>query len=308
MDVRQLSYFVAICESRNLSHAADRCNVAASALSHQISGLEKELETPLFTRKPRGMEPTAAGLTLLKHARSIIDAVAAAAEDVRTGQAEVSGTIEIGMPYSIIQVIGGPLMRHVMDALPRARLVLHESLSGVGYRSLRQREVQMALIFNPPPDSQTERVALLEEELVCIGHPDLLGTDPGPIRLDEMTDLPLALLQSGVLSRALVDRPGDLARLETGARIQLASVAATLAALREGLACTLAPRVLAGAEIAEGSLRARPVTEPAPRRTLYLLTPSDDRPTALRERMGEAIRDQVTAAVTEGRWPGARLV
>jgi hypothetical protein len=54
----------------------------------------------------------------------------------------------------------------------------------------------------------------------------------------------LALLQTGVLSRSLVDRPAELARLEVSARIRLASIAATLSALKAGLACTLAPKVL----------------------------------------------------------------
>ena len=48
MDTRQLRYFVAVCEFRNLSHAADHCNTAASALSHHIASLEAELYGPYF--------------------------------------------------------------------------------------------------------------------------------------------------------------------------------------------------------------------------------------------------------------------
>ena len=61
MDSRQLRYFIAVYEQRNLSRAADQVNVAQSALSHHISNLEAEFATPLFERKSRGMEPTAAG-------------------------------------------------------------------------------------------------------------------------------------------------------------------------------------------------------------------------------------------------------
>lgn len=308
MDTRQLRYFVAVCEFRNLSHAADHCNTAASALSHHIASLEAELDTKLFTRKPRGMEPTAAGLKLLAHAQFILAAFETAASELKFGQAEISGNIAIGMPFSVIKVIGGTLMRTVIEELPRVRLLIREGLSGVTYNALRIGDVESALIFNPPPDSQTVRTPLLEEELFCIGHRDIVG-DPGQtIRLEEMAELPVALLQSGTLSRALIDRPAALAKLEARARIQLASIAGTLSALKEGLACTLAPKVLVSDELRSGQLVARAVTDPIPVRTLYLVSALDARPTLLRENVSALIVAQVREAIRDGRWEGAHPI
>lgn len=307
MDTRQLRYFVAVCEFRNLSHAADHCNTAASALSHHVARLEEELETKLFTRKPRGMEPTASGLKLLAHARHILSALETAASDVRLGQAEISGNISIGMPYSVINVIGGALMRTVIDDLPKVRLLIREGLSGMTYTALRKGDVEAALIFNPAPDSQTVRKALIEEELFCIGHRNVIGETDAPIRLEDMAELPLAMLQSGSLSRALIDQPAELAHLEANARIQLASVAATLSAMKEGLACTLAPKVLVSEELRNRDLIARPIIDPTPVRTLYLVSPIENQPTFLREHIATLIVDLVRQSVAEGRWEGARL-
>src|SRR5712675_2946386 len=85
MDSRQLRYFIAVYEQRNLSRAADQANVAQSALSHHISNLEAEFAMPLFERKPRGMEPTAAGERLYEHARIILRAMAAAEREIKQG-------------------------------------------------------------------------------------------------------------------------------------------------------------------------------------------------------------------------------
>lgn len=308
MDTRQLRYFVAVCEFRNLSHAADHCNTAASALSHHIASLETELETKLFLRKPRGMEPTAAGLELLTHAQFILSAFETAASEIKHGQAEISGNIAIGMPFSVIKVIGGALMRRVIEDLPRVRLLIREGLSGVTYSALRTGEIEAALIFNPPPDSQTLRTPLLEEELFCIGDPKIVGDSSEPIRLEDMAELPVALLQSGSLSRALIDRPAELAKLEAQARIQLASIAGTLSALKEGLACTLAPKVLVSDELRSGELVARAVTDPRPVRTLHLVSALDARPTYLREAITSLVADLVNDAVRDGTWEGARPI
>ena len=78
MDSRQLRYFAAIFEHRTLSNAAENLRVAASALSHHLANLEAELGVTLFDRKPRGMEPTAAGHRLHEHAKAILKAMAAA--------------------------------------------------------------------------------------------------------------------------------------------------------------------------------------------------------------------------------------
>jgi DNA-binding transcriptional LysR family regulator len=49
MDVRQLSYFVAVAEEQQFTRAAILVAVAQPAISHQIRRLEAELSEALFT-------------------------------------------------------------------------------------------------------------------------------------------------------------------------------------------------------------------------------------------------------------------
>ena len=63
MDLRQIEYFVALYDERNITKAARRLNVVQPALSMQISRLERTFKTKLFERTSRGVVPTDTGRT-----------------------------------------------------------------------------------------------------------------------------------------------------------------------------------------------------------------------------------------------------
>lgn len=306
MDIRQLTYFRAVCEHRNISHAAANCNVAQSALSHHIARLEGELETELFVRKPRGMEPTSAGLLLYEHARRVLDALDRAKAEVRRDQTQIAGDIAVGMPFTVIKLIGVPLMTAIAEKYPKLRLLLEEVFSGAAFDLLRDRRVDLTVAFNPPADNRIVREPLLEEEMFCIGRADIVGNTGKPIRLSEMAKLPVVLLKSGALVRGLTDRPSLVRKLDEAAHIRLASVAATIGALENGLGCTLAPRSLVDEQLRSGRLRARKLSEEGMSRTLYLGYLESDPPTREREITRELIRDITAQVVDEGHWPAAR--
>jgi DNA-binding transcriptional LysR family regulator len=52
LQIRQVHYFMALCEELNFTCAARRCGVSQPSLSNAISALERELGGALFHRKP----------------------------------------------------------------------------------------------------------------------------------------------------------------------------------------------------------------------------------------------------------------
>jgi DNA-binding transcriptional LysR family regulator len=53
MEIRQIIYFLALCEELHFTRAARRCGVAQPSLTNAIRMLEREFGAPLFHRKPR---------------------------------------------------------------------------------------------------------------------------------------------------------------------------------------------------------------------------------------------------------------
>lgn len=72
LDLTTLKLLLSISEEGNLTRGARRESIAISAASKRLLGLEQAIGLPLFIRESKGMTLTAAGETLLDHARQML--------------------------------------------------------------------------------------------------------------------------------------------------------------------------------------------------------------------------------------------
>jgi LysR family transcriptional regulator, nitrogen assimilation regulatory protein len=307
MDIKQLTYFAAVFEHENLSHAASHLAVAQSALSHHISNLEAELGTSLFVRKPRGMQPTAAGHRLISHARRILNSVRSAEQDMRRETAVVAGNFALGLPFSVMKGIGVPLMQKILSDFPKVRLSIVEGLSGTTHASLMNSEVDLALFYNPHKDHKVTMEPVLKEEIFCVGKTSIISASEAPISFEELTHLPVLLLRHGASSRALIDRPGLLSRLEANAPLQLNSISGMTNGMLAGLGCTIAPKVFVREHLVKGVLHARPIVRPNLSRQLFLGYRRDTPSNSLFEAMKALVLHLIRSEVRSNNWEAEYL-
>jgi DNA-binding transcriptional LysR family regulator len=81
-DLVDLQLFVAVADSGSITAGAQRVHLALASASARIKGLESALGGALLHRRRRGVEPTAAGESLLDHARIILHNVEAMRGDL----------------------------------------------------------------------------------------------------------------------------------------------------------------------------------------------------------------------------------
>jgi DNA-binding transcriptional LysR family regulator len=81
-DLVDLQLFIAVADSRSITRGADRAHLALASASARIKGLEAAFGVSLFKRGRRGVELTAAGESLLDHARLVIHNVEAMRGDL----------------------------------------------------------------------------------------------------------------------------------------------------------------------------------------------------------------------------------
>lgn len=112
MNLTALRYFLEVCDCLSIRQASERLHVAASAVSRQISTLERVLDCTLLERHPNGVRMTEAGLRLERHARELVAHLELASSDIddlkslRRGKvrlAAVEGVIANFLPHAITE-------------------------------------------------------------------------------------------------------------------------------------------------------------------------------------------------------------
>ncbi len=301
MDSRQLRYFAAIFEEGALARAADRERVAVSALSRHLSNLEAELGTQLFERLPRGVRPTASGARLYEHARAILRSMQAASTDIRETENEVAGEISVGFAHSAVKAIGVPLVQRVSQDYPNLRLHLSEIFSGSTAQQLASSEVDLTLTYNQLPDARFRFQPVLEEELVLVGRPDVIGGTVA-ISFEALLDLPLIILRQGLYTRAVMDDPSLLRRIEENAQFQINSISAISGSLLSGIGCIVGTEFILKEHIDAGTLTTRPIIKPKLNRTLFIGELSDRPATFAFEAVRQLCIELTIEAVEATQW------
>ncbi|MEU9791349.1 LysR family transcriptional regulator [Streptomyces sparsogenes] len=268
--------FVTVCRLGSLSAAAAELNHTQSAVSRQISGLERQLGVALVRRHARGVRPTPAGEVFRRHALATLkeaDRAVRAVRDFRDG-APVR-PLAVGATPSLAAGIVPQAIRGLLERSGPVRWSLLPGLSAHLHDRVIAGDLDVAVVTDAPPglphDPRLERRFLGTDEMVVVlplGHP---RAGQGPVAMRALADETWVEDNDG--SAALLRR--QAARAEVTARIDLtaADLHGKLALVAAGHAIALVPGVLRCALRAD--VATVPLVDP-PTRGLYTLTPRQD--------------------------------
>ncbi|MEV4125149.1 LysR family transcriptional regulator [Nocardia sp. NPDC049707] len=175
LEVRQLRYFVAVAEELHFGRAAERLGMAQPPLSRAIRELERQLGVQLFERTTRHVVLTPPGETLLRDARTALDAVAAAAQ-----RAQHVGLHAPGLRLALKADYDAGLLPQIVETyrLDEAAVPVEFMLGGRGEQvpALHQGRADVALLATPFDDRGLDIEPLVTEpRLVALAASDPLA-------------------------------------------------------------------------------------------------------------------------------------
>ncbi len=263
--LKALQVFSVVGTHLNLRAAAAELFVTPSALSHQIRGLEAELDLKLFTRNPRGLALTASGKSL--HPR-VSNAFAQLDDAIRAIKPRQSpGTITVSMLSTFAMRWFIPRLYRFQKIYPDIKVHISTSIKLVDFE---QEDVDCAIRSGQGSWADTHALRLLDEQFTPVCSP---STPTGDTPLNQPSDLAGHTLLHSRL------RPGDwqawldaegLTRLKPCRDQEFETRNFTIAAAMRGLGVAIIDPLLVQEELKDKRL-IQPFTHAMPTTSAYYL-------------------------------------
>ncbi|EMR04376.1 LysR family transcriptional regulator [Cesiribacter andamanensis] len=173
MELKQISYFLALAEELHFWHTAEKMFITQSALSRQIKALEEELGVQLFERSKRKVQLTEAGLFLRDRWLPLLDEISRLHRQARKIHQGEQGSLTIGYPGSIAWGFLPELISSIAQALPELRVELVEPTDISFEQLLLSYQMDLAFRRDPAINPALQSICLYSEPFSLVvpqGH------------------------------------------------------------------------------------------------------------------------------------------
>lgn len=216
MELRQLTYVVAVAELSSFTRAAERCFVVQSALSHQIARLEQELGARLFHRTSRRVRLTAAGEAFLPAARQCLAAADRARAEVAAATGEVRGHLKVGVIPTVAALDVPVALRDFHGRYPQVRVSLETGASERLIEKVAGGLLDVGFLGLPVDATITgvQHRVLARDEHVAVLAPAHPWAGARRLRLDQLAEEPFVDFPAGTQGRLQTDQAFTAAGLQ----------------------------------------------------------------------------------------------
>ncbi|QIB65584.1 hydrogen peroxide-inducible genes activator [Kineobactrum salinum] len=269
---KQLTYALAVANTRHFKRAAEQCAISQSALSTAISELESQLGTQLFERDNKKVLVTPVGEQILARAT----AIKLELEDIYRLAQEGRTPLSYPLTMGVIPTIGPYLLPKVLPAVrrdfPDFRLSIAEQQSHLLVEKVRNGELDTAVIALPYAHDGLLAFPFWEEDLFLVTHRDSPLGRHKQVNAEQLRDINLMLLKDG---HCLKDHALAVCHLQAsrlGDTLEGASLYTLIQMVAGHMGSTLVPE-MALDQLLSGSseLQALRLDEPGPHRSIAFI-------------------------------------
>lgn len=194
MDIKDMRAFYAIVEEGNISHAAQRLNLAQPALSRQMKRLEQSLGVQLFERGSRRIRLTEAGRMLHSRVEHILGLVDGAMREITEIGSGIAGTVHLGTITTSGAMLLPGLLAEFHRRYPQVRFQIWEADGARILELLDNRAIEIAITRTQVDSTSYDSIVLPNEPLVVVtSREQECGQGEETIRIAELEGKPLII-------------------------------------------------------------------------------------------------------------------
>ncbi|WP_339229242.1 LysR family transcriptional regulator [Oceanobacillus sp. FSL K6-2867] len=197
--------FCKVGKMNSFSKAAESLYMTQPAVSQAIMQLERDLDTRLFKRTPKGVTLTHEGELLFEYANSAINLIDVGEEKILEFKNLTTGELKIGVGDTISQHFLLPYLEDFHHKYPKIKFNIVNGTTLELCSALKSGEVDIILCNFPLDDSTLEQIPCMDTHDIFVCGEKFKYILSKPLSYEELVKLPLIFLETKSNSRRYVE-------------------------------------------------------------------------------------------------------
>jgi LysR family nitrogen assimilation transcriptional regulator len=298
---RKLRAILAVAELGNISHAAVELGVSQPSLSRTITKIEADLGTDLFLRESGGVVPTEAGQRLARRGSEVLRQLDDIEDEIRSLDGNLHGRVCVAMPDTTGHTLFLPLLDRIASEYPGVEVRMMGAHPNNVPLALSAGDADVGVVSSAHRHEGLELRPLVVESLHLVGPPEH-RIRPGPVDLEKVSELPLALpgIQPGL--RQLVDRAFSSIGRWPNVVVEIDAQDALIELIRAGRAYSIMSYAGVSRPALRNAVDAHEIQNPKIERTLSTAFPRGRTPTRLMRAVEDTLHQLASELEVQARW------
>lgn len=206
MQIESLKVFTDLAETESFTKAAQINAVTQSAVSQQISSLERQFKSILIERSKKKFRLTREGQVLYEYSKQIIQTYEALQNRIQEIKDIVSGTIRVSTIYSIGLHDLPPYLKLFLKQFPTVNVHVEYRRANQVYDDVLGNVVDLGLVAYPQKELRLELIPLRQDPMVLICHPQHPFAKAKTIKLKQVTGQKFVGFEPDIPTRRAIDK------------------------------------------------------------------------------------------------------
>lgn len=251
LDMKRLRLLWELHSRGTIAAVAEALNYSPSAVSQQLSLLERGAGVPILRRSGRTLELTAAGIALVAETEGLLAGLERAEAVLHRVRDEVTGTVRVAAFQTAVLAIMPQALRRLREEYPALRVEVEQYEPGAALRETWGRSFDLVVAEQYPGHAAVHFAGLDREPLtrdpIRLGIPPHGVADPrfdAANRLEDVAALPWVMEPHGAASRHWAEQQCRSAGFEPDVRYETADLQAHVRLIESGNAVALLPSLV----------------------------------------------------------------
>ncbi|MBI5799856.1 MAG: LysR family transcriptional regulator [Verrucomicrobia bacterium] len=206
MQLSSLKVFCDLSETESFTKAAQINGVTQSAVSQQISALERQFKAQLIERSKKKFRLTREGDILYDYSKRICHAYDELENKLAESRDIVSGTIRVATIYSIGLHDLPPYMKKFLKGFPTVKIHVEYRRANQVYDDVLGNAVDLGLVAYPAKDPRLDIVPLRKDRMVLVCHPQHTFARLKSIPISALAGQKFISFEPDIPTRKAIDR------------------------------------------------------------------------------------------------------